>query len=390
MNPADKPTRAAVPSLDLKRQYATIRTEVQEAIDRVCESQQLVLGDEVAEFEREVSRFVGVADTVACSSGTDAIWLALMAAGVEPGAAVITTPFTFIATATPIVRCGARPVFVDIDPDTLNLDPSAVARRLAAMPPHKVRAALPVHLYGQCADMDGFTALAEEYKFTVVEDAAQAFGACWRDRRAGSIGRLAAFSFYPTKNLNAFGDAGCVTTSDPRMAANMRRLRNHGSAERYVHEEVGWNARMDGIQGAVLRVKLRHVEAWNRRRREIAALYDHLLTGAGLVSVRGKVAGPVRPVKTLSHASHVYHQYVVRVERREELRSFLGQRGIGTEVYYPHCLHMQRCFGYLGFREGDFPNAERAAREVLALPIFPELRDEEVEAVVEGVADFYS
>jgi len=390
MNPADRPTRAAVPSLDLKRQYATIRTEVQAAIDRVCESQQLVLGDEVAEFEREVSRFVGAADTVACASGTDALWLSLMAAGVEPGAAVITTPFTFVATASAIVRCAARPVFVDIDPDTLNLDPAAVTRRLEAMPPHKVKAALPVHLYGQCADMDGFTALAEEHKLTIVEDAAQAFGACWRGRRAGSIGRLAAFSFYPTKNLNAFGDAGCVTTSDPKMAAHMRRLRNHGSAERYVHDEIGWNARMDGIQGAVLRVKLRHVEAWNERRRDIAALYDRLLSAAGLVSARGKAAGPVRPVETLAHAFHVYHQYIVRVERREELRAYLTQHGIGSEVYYPHCLHMQRCFGYLGYREGDFPNAEQAAREVLALPIFPELRDEEVETVVHTIGEFFS
>lgn len=393
MNPAAKPTLGPVPLLDLKRQYATIRTEIQAAINNVCESQQLVLGDEVAALEREITQFIGAADTVACSSGTDALWLSLLAAGIKPGDSVITTPFTFFATASSIARCGARPVFVDIDPSTMNLDSAAVAQMLETTPPHKIAAVLPVHLYGQCADMDGFAALAEEHNLVIIEDAAQAFGACWRGRRAGSLGRLAAFSFYPTKNLNAFGDAGAVTTTDPEMAAHMRRLRNHGSAQRYYHEEIGWNTRMDGIQGAVLRVKMRHIERWNERRRALADLYDGLFVAAGLAKPRGAAPDPSRPVNLLEtnpHAFHIFHQYVVRVPRRDDLRAFLSLNGIGSEVYYPACLHLQRCFDYLGYREGDMPHAEQAAREVLALPIFPELRDEEIETVVQAIAAFYS
>jgi dTDP-4-amino-4,6-dideoxygalactose transaminase len=391
MTQAAKPTYSPVPLLDLKRQYATIRTDIQAAINRVCESQQLVLGDEVTALEREITEFTGAADTVACSSGTDALWLALVAAGIKPGDSVITTPFTFFATASSIARCGARPVFVDIDPNTMNLDPAAVAKKLEATPPHKTAAVLPVHLYGQCADMDGFAALAEEHKLVVIEDAAQAFGACWRGRRAGSLGRLAAFSFYPTKNLNAFGDAGAVTTTDPEMAAHMRRLRNHGSAQRYYHEEIGWNTRMDGIQGAVLRVKMRHIERWNERRRQIAELYDRLFVEAGLAAPRGaaETSRPVRLLETSQHAFHIFHQYVIRVPRRDDLRAFLNSHGIGSEVYYPACLHLQRCFDYLGYREGDMPHSEQAAREVLALPIFPELRDEEVETVVRAIAGFF-
>ncbi|HYE25291.1 MAG TPA: DegT/DnrJ/EryC1/StrS family aminotransferase, partial [Clostridia bacterium] len=257
---------APVPMLDLKRQYATIRSEIQAAIDRVCESQQLVLGDEVAALEKEISQFIGVSETVACASGTDALWLSLQASGVGPGDSVITTPFSFFATASSILRCGARPVFVDIDPATLNLDPAALAERLEKLPPQNVKAILPVHLYGQCADMDRLSAIADAHGLMIIEDAAQAFGSAWRGRRAGALGKAAAFSFYPTKNLSAFGDAGCVTTSDAEVAARMRRLRNHGSGKRYYHDEVGWNARMDGIQGAVLRVKMRHIERWNERR----------------------------------------------------------------------------------------------------------------------------
>lgn len=386
------PKKTPVPLLDLKRQYATIKEEIRSAIDRVCESQQLVLGEEVTTFENEVSQFIGVTDTVACASGTDALWLALEAAGVGPGDSVITTPFTFFSTASSIIRAQARPVFVDIDPSTMNLDPAAVARKLEQAPPDKVKAVLPVHLYGQCADMDQFATIAEEHKVTIVEDAAQAFGSCWRGRRAGALGRVAAFSFYPTKNLNAFGDAGAVTTSDAEMAAKMRRLRNHGSARRYYHQEIGWNARMDGIQGAVLKVKLRHIEKWNARRREIADLYDREFAKAGLAGSRGNLdAGkPVRILATLSQAYHIFHQYVVRVDKRDELRAFLAERGIGAEVYYPVPLHMQQCFGYLGYTEGTLPNSEQAAKEVLALPIFPELTEEEVRTVVSAIAEFYS
>lgn len=385
-------TAAAVPMLDLKRQYATIRTEIQAAIDRVCESQQLVLGEEVAAFEKESAKFVGVTETVACASGTDALWLSLQASGIGPGDSVITTSFSFFATASAILRCGARPVFVDVDPHTLNLDPAAVARRLEHLPPHNVRAILPVHLYGQCVDMDELATVAGEHKLFVIEDAAQAFGACWRGRRAGSLSRAAAFSFYPTKNLSAFGDAGAVTSSDPELAAHMRALRNHGSRTRYYHEEVGWNARMDGLQGAVLRVKLRHIEKWNNARREIAELYDRLFVKAGLSAGRGEFNNerPVKILATLPNAFHIFHQYVVRVEKRDELRKHLADRNIGSEIYYPVPLHRQLCFEYLGYSEGNLPHTEAAAREVLALPIFPELTEEEAKRVVEAIADFYS
>ncbi len=386
------PVATAVPMLDLKRQYATIRSEIQAAIDHVCETQQLVLGEEVAAFEKESAKFIGATDSVACSSGTDALWLSLQASGVGPGDSVITTSFSFFATASSILRCGARPVFVDIDPQTLNLDPAAVAHRLEHLPPQNVKAILPVHLYGQCADMDELATVAGEYRLFIIEDAAQAFGACWRGRRAGSLSKAAAFSFYPTKNLSAFGDAGAVTTSDPELAAHIRALRNHGSRTRYYHEEVGWNARMDGIQGAVLRVKLRHIEKWNDRRREIAQLYDSLFAKAGLSKGRGEFENdrPVKILATLDKAFHIFHQYVVRVPRRDDLRKFLGERSIGSEVYYPVPLHQQQCFEYLGYSEGNLPHTEAAAREVLALPIFPELTDEEAKRVVEAIAEFYS
>jgi len=381
--------------LDLRRQYATIRTEIQAAIDRVCESQQLVLGPEVGALEREVSQFIGATETVACSSGTDALWLALKAAGVGPGDSVVTTPFTFFATASAIVRCQARPVFVDVDPSTLNLDPAALAERMVQSRPANIKAIMPVHLYGQCADMDGLAAIAEEYQLAIVEDAAQAFGACWRGRRAGTLGRAAAFSFYPTKNLSAFGDAGCVTTSDPPLAEHMRRLRNHGSAKRYYHEEFGWNTRMDAIQGAVLRVKLHYIEKWNTRRREIADSYDELLVQAGLTKPRSTMVAtddgyPVLLPGTSPKAFHIFHQYVIRVGKRDELRSFLAERGIGSEIYYPVPMHLQSCLEYLGYRTGDLPHSERAANEVLALPIFPELTAEEVKTVVNAIAEFYS
>jgi dTDP-4-amino-4,6-dideoxygalactose transaminase len=388
------PTKVAtpVPMLDLKRQYATIRSEIQSAIDHVCETQQLVLGEEVNTFEKEMSQFIGVSDSVACASGTDALWLSLLASGIGPGDSVITTSFSFFATASSILRCGARPVFVDVDPQTLNIDPAAVAKRLEQLPPHNLKAILPVHLYGQCADMDGLSTIAEERKLFIVEDAAQAFGACWRGRRAGSLSRAAAFSFYPTKNLSAFGDAGAVSTSDPELAARMKSLRNHGSRTRYYHEEIGWNARMDGLQGAVLRVKLRYIERWNNARRAVAELYDKLFTEAGLSGGRGVFSGnkPVKILATLPQAFHIFHQYVVRVPKRDELRHFLAERGIGSEVYYPVPLHQQQSLEYLGYSIGNLPHTDAAAKDVLALPIFPELTNEEVKRVVDAIAEFYS
>lgn len=377
----------AVPLLDLQRQYAQIRDEVLGAIERVCASQHFILGSEVEALEREVAAFTGSADAVGCASGTDALWLALAAAGVQPGDAVITTAFSFFASAGAIVRTGARPIFADVDPRTLNLDPASVETHLRSSS-YNVKAVLPVHLYGQCANMDELDRLAKEFKLLVIEDAAQAIGAAWRDRKAGSLGVAAAFSFYPTKNLSAYGDAGLVTTRDPELAEHMRRLRNHGSPKRYLHEEFGWNARMDAIQGAVLRVKLRHIEEWNAARRAHAARYNILLAEAGLLSVKGN--SPIRLLEITPGAHHVFHQYVIRAERRDELRNFLTKLKIGTEIYYPIPLHLQPVFAYLGYREGDLPESERAARDVLALPIFPELTEEEQRWVVQNIAEFYS
>lgn len=374
--------------LDLARQYGELREEILAAIERVCSSQHFILGAEVEALEQEIAAFTGASHAVGCASGTDALWLALAAVGVQPGDSVLTTPFSFFASASAIVRAGARPVFVDVDPQTLNLDPAQVEAHLRAAKSVRLRVLLPVHLYGLCADMDALARLASEFGLTLVEDAAQAIGASWRDQRAGSLGAAAAFSFYPSKNLSAYGDAGLITTSDPDCAARMQRLRNHGSPRRYLHEELGWNSRLDAIQAAVLRVKLPHVETWNQKRREHAATYDRLLAQVGLVSPTGDA--PVRVLTTYSHARHVYHQYVIRARNRDDLRQFLAARNIGTEIYYPIPLHLQPVFTYLGYREGDLPESERAAREVLALPMFPELREDELQWVVESIAEYYS
>jgi dTDP-4-amino-4,6-dideoxygalactose transaminase len=353
-------------------------------------------------LEREIAALTGATGAVGCASGTEALWLALVAAGVQPGDSVITTAFSFFASASAIVRAGATPVFVDVDPGTLNLDAGLVRKSIVAQRPEKLRAILPVHLYGQCADMDAFNQLGEEFNLAIVEDAAQAIGAEWRGRGAGSLGVTAAFSFYPTKNLSAFGDAGIVTTSNLEMAEHMRRLRNHGSPRRYYHEEFGWNGRIDAIQAAVLRVKLGHLADWNRSRQRHAATYDRLFAEAGLTSVGSSKDGSLKdgsltasssPVHLLARtpeATHVFHQYVIRVARRDELRAFLADRKIGSEVYYPLPLHLQPAFSYLGLREGDLPVAEQAARDVVALPMFAELTEAEIRRVVEAIADFYS
>ena len=377
-----------IPLLDLHRQYQQIREEVLAAVERVCSSQQFVLGAEVEALEHEIAAFAGASEAVGCASGTDALWLALLAAGIQAGDAVITTAFSFFASASAIVRAGARPLLVDVDPETLNLNPDLVKARLREGGSYKIRAMLPVHLYGQCANMDELQRIADEFQLAIIEDAAQAIGAKWRGKNAGSLGVAAAFSFYPTKNLSAYGDAGMVTTSASDLADRMRNLRNHGSPRRYHHEEVGWNCRMDAIQAAILRVKLPHVETWNRQRRQCAATYDRLVADAGLISKKSNSG--VRPLQTSPHAFHVFHQYVIRVYRRDELRKFLGERKIGTEVYYPIPLHLQPCFAYLGYSAGDLPESERAAQEVLALPMFPELTEAEQKCVVENIADFYS
>jgi dTDP-4-amino-4,6-dideoxygalactose transaminase len=383
-----------VPMLDLKRQYDSIREEVMEAVDRVFASQHLIGGPELEAFEQEMRTATGAPVALGCASGTDALWLALAAVGVNAGDTVVTSPFSFVASGTAIVRAGGRPLFVDIDPRTLNLDPVKVEARLRAQLPNKLRALLPVHLYGQCADMDAFTRIAGEFKAAVVEDAAQAFGASWRGKWAGSLGTAAGFSFYPTKNLSAFGDGGAVTASDEKYAECIRLLRNHGSRQRYYHQEMGWNSRLDAVQAAILRVKLKYLESWNRARAEHAARYEKLLRDAGLAAksegTEVSSEAPIRILETLLPAHHIYHQFVVRAERRDQLRAFLAERKIGTEIYYPVPLHLQDCFTYLGYAAGDLPEAERAAREVLALPIFAELTAGEQQYVVETIAEFYN
>jgi dTDP-4-amino-4,6-dideoxygalactose transaminase len=405
VKPISTPLRNArldsVPLLDLRRQYDGLRDEVLAAIARVCDSQSFILGPEVEALEWEIAAFTRAGDAVGCASGTEALWLALVASGVKPGDSVITTPFSFFASASSIVRAGATPVFVDVDPGTLNLDPALVLRELRDQAPktkrrENIRAVLPVHLYGQCADMDAFDGIAQEFGVAIVEDAAQAIGASWNGRGAGSMGATAAFSFYPTKNLSAYGDAGIVTTRNPEMAEHMRRLRNHGSPRRYYHDELGWNGRMDAIQAAVLRVKLAHVLDWNARRRQHAATYDQLFADSGLTSQRGsnevshQTGSPVQPLARNRQATHVFHQYVIRAQRRDALRKFLSDRQIGSEIYYPLPLHLQPAFSYLGLKAGDLPVSEQAAGEVLALPMFPELSDAEIRWVVENIAHFYA
>jgi dTDP-4-amino-4,6-dideoxygalactose transaminase len=375
-----------VPLLDLGRQYESIRADVLEALERVCDAQRFILGPEVERFEAEVAGFTGARFAAGCASGTDALWLALLACGVQPGDEVVTTGFSFFASASAIVRAGARPLLEDIDPRTFNLDPARVAERITGRRTGRLRALLPVHLYGQCADMDALRSLAAEHNLALIEDAAQAFGAAWKGKRAGALGDAAAFSFYPTKNLSAFGDGGCVTTSGERTAGRLRRLRNHGSDRRYHHQEFGGNSRLDELQAAVLQVKLRHLNRWNAERRARAAAYDRLFAAAGLA---GGDSAPIALPQAAAQAHHVFHQYVIRSSRRDVLREHLTRCGVGTEIYYPVPLHLQPCFSYLGYGEGSLPEAERAAREVLALPMFPELTEEEQGYVVDSIAAFY-
>ena len=372
--------------LDLARQFLPLREEILFAISQVCDAQHFILGPEVQQFETAAAAMLGVEHAAGCASGTDALWLAMAGVGLGEGDTVITTPFSFFATISSILRCGARPVLADIDPLTFNLSPEA-ARDVDG-----ARAVLPVHLYGQCADWDAFASLAEQRNWLLIEDAAQAFGARWRTTPAGALGDAAAFSFYPTKNLSAFGDAGLVSTPSRSTDERVRMLRAHGMRRRYFHDEVGGNSRLDTIQAAILQVKLPHLPRWNDERRAVAARYDHLLRGTSLVAefdAARQLDGVVLPY-TDPRAFHVFHQYVVRAPRRDALRTFLAHRGIGTEVYYPLPLHLQTSLASLGYRAGDFPVSERAADEVLALPIYPELREDEQERVVAGIADFYA
>lgn len=376
----------SVSMLDFSRQFAGIREEVMQAIERVCVSQRFILGPEVESFERAAATACAAPHAIGCASGTDALWLAMEAAGIGPGDAVVTTPFSFFATASSILRCGARPVFADIDPLTFNLSADSVREAMAGQP---VRAILPVHLYGQCADWDAFTDLQTATPgLLLIEDAAQAFGATWNGTPAGALGDAACFSFYPTKNLSAIGDAGLVTTRSSTLDERARMLRAHGMRRRYFHDEVGWNSRLDTIQAAVLEVKLRYLPQWNQQRRNLAAHYNQLFLAAGLAG-KDVSEGVVLPW-TDRRAQHVFHQYVIRAPRRDELRAYLTERKIGTEIYYPLPLHQQESLKSLGYRTGDFPESERAAAEVLALPMYPELREDEQETVVEAIRAFYA
>lgn len=370
-------TTMKVPLLDLKLQYASIRSEVLGAIERVCESQQFILGPEVQGLEEEIARYCGVRQAVGVSSGTDALLASLMALGIGPGDEVVLPSYTFFATAGVVARLGAVPVFVDIEPESFNLDPRGVRKVLR----ERTKAILPVHLFGRCASLEPILQVARERGLPVVEDAAQAIGAVGDGgRRAGTLGVLGCFSFFPSKNLGGFGDGGMVVTEDEGLAERLRRLRVHGMSPKYVHRLIGGNFRLDALQAAVLRVKLRHLDAWAARRRANAERYRNLFAQAGLT---GKVMLPS------DVPGHVYNQFVIRCPRRDELKAFLENRGVGTEIYYPIPLHLQECFRGLGYREGDFPEAERAAREVLALPIYPELTGEQQRYVVEQIRQFY-
>ena len=363
-----------VPQLDLSAQYAAIGAEIRTALERVMASQQFVLGREGTALEEEIARLCGVAHGVGLASGTDALILALRACGVQPGDEVLLPPFTFVATGSAVSALGARPVFADIRPDTYNIDPAEFERRVTP----RTRAIVVVHLYGLAADMDPILAFAKSRKLPVIEDNAQAIGASYKGRRTGSLGDAACLSFYPTKNLGACGDAGMVVTNSAELAARIRTLRNHGQSAKYRSNEPGWNSRLDEIQAAILRVKLRHLSNWQRARRSHAAEYNRLLS---------QIPGVMPPLAPESF-EHVYHQYTIRIEQRDALQKFLNERKIGSTVYYPYPLHLQPLYASLGHQAGDFPHAERAAQEVLSLPMYPELRKEQIARVAENINTF--
>jgi dTDP-4-amino-4,6-dideoxygalactose transaminase len=366
-----------VPLLDLQAQYAPLRDEILRAVTRVCDSQRFIMGPEVDALEVELSRLLGVSHAISVSSGTDALLLALMALGIKAGDEVVTTTFSFFATAGAIVRVGARPVLVDIDPVTFNIDPEQLA---AAITP-RTRAILPVHLFGLSADLDPIMEAARRAGVPVIEDAAQAIGATYKSRPVGGVGAFGCFSFFPSKNLGAFGDAGLLTTNDEALAARARLLRTHGMQPKYYHHLVGANFRMDALQAAVLRVKAPHLADWTRGRRANAARYRSLFASAGL---GGAITLPEEPADRL----HIFNQFVIRTPRRDALKAHLDVHGIGNEIYYPVPFHLQPCFADLGFHRGDFPHAERAADECLAIPVYSELTAAQQETVVSVVGEF--
>jgi dTDP-4-amino-4,6-dideoxygalactose transaminase len=363
-----------IPILDLKAQYATIKDEVIPAISEVCESQAFALGPAVAEFEKNVAAYCNCKHAIGVSSGTDALLVSLMALGVKPGDEVITTPFSFFATAGCIFRLGARPVFTDVDPDFYNIDPASIEEKITK----KTRAIIPVHLFGQVAPMKVITEIASQHDLAVVEDAAQAIGASRNGIKAGNFGDCGCFSFYPTKNLGGFGDGGLVTTNSDSLADDIRTFRDHGQKPRYFYKVIGGNFRLDGIQGAVLNVKLKFLDDWNEKRRQNAALYDSLFADS-----------PVRTPAIDKGNVSIYHQYTVTVPERDKLQKYLADNDIGSAVFYPKPLHLQDCFKELGYKEGDMPVTEKLCNEVLSLPIYPELSPEEIEFVAKTVLNFY-
>jgi dTDP-4-amino-4,6-dideoxygalactose transaminase len=383
-----------VPLLDLKPQYQALKPALDAALLRVAESQYFILGPEVKALEAATAEYSGCKFGIGISSGTDALLIALMALDIGAGDEVITSPYTFFATAGTIARTGARPVFVDIEPGSFNISPVAIERFIAtcdvrdgtlinAATGGRVRSIMPVHLYGQMADMTHIKAIADRHKLSIIEDAAQAIGSeDEQGRRACSIGDIGCLSFFPTKNLGAFGDAGACVTNDPALAARLMKLRVHGMEPKYYHELIGGNFRLDEIQAAVLNVKLPHLDSWSDARRRNAAFYDAAFARAGLT---GKVHTPPPAAKG---ARHIYNQYCIRVERRDELRAWLGKHEVGAEIYYPLALHMQQCFAYLGHKPQDFPESLRATQESLALPIFPELVESQLQYVVDTIAGF--
>ncbi|TKB57198.1 MAG: DegT/DnrJ/EryC1/StrS family aminotransferase [Nitrospira sp.] len=367
-----------IPLLDLKAQFQPLRNEILAVVQTVCDEQGFILGPRVVAFEESVARYIGSRYAIGCASGSDALLLSLMAMGVKAGDEVITIPFTFFATAGAISRLGAKPVFVDIQPDTFNIDPALIERAITP----RTKAIIPVHLFGQCADMAAINEIATRKKLYVIEDACQAIGAAQQEQRAGILGDTGCFSFFPSKNLGGFGDGGLITTNDKALADSMAMLRVHGSQVRYLHEVIGFNSRLDALQAAVLQVKLQYLDQWNEGRRRNAERYRQLF--ARTKQVDCVVLPPTRPGNF-----HVYNQFTVRVPKRDELRAFLKEKGVGTEVYYPLPMHLQNCYRELGHEKGSFPLSEQAAEEVMSIPIYPELTEAQQGYVVETIAEFY-
>jgi dTDP-4-amino-4,6-dideoxygalactose transaminase len=373
-----------VPLLDLKAQYATIKAEVEDALAEVMESQHFILGPKVEQCEEAIAKYSNCSHGVGVSSGSDALLACLMAENIGPGDEVITTPYTFFATVGAIVRVGATPIFVDIDPVTYNMDASQIASKITG----KTRAIIPVHLYGQVADMEAVMAIARKHGLIVIEDAAQAIGAESKGRRAGSIGHYGCFSFFPSKNLGAAGDAGMIVTNDPKRAEKLKCIRGHGSKPKYYHKVVGGNFRIDALQAAIVSAKLPHLNQWTEARQENAKKYGELFMEAGLTISSAKPAHMILPAVVANR--HIFNQYVIRVPQRDELQAALKRQGIGTEVYYPVCMHLQECFAFLGHKTGSYPESERAAKETLALPVYPELSEAQLRYVVQCIREFYA